>query len=93
MTKWQIIMTSLYFTNCYFFIYTIRNTKDSDKDRNDTNRFFPYLSYLNDTCMDAGTLECTRKGFPKTNIKKGENLNSDSFALKKAMPSQNNILP
>lgn len=86
-------MRSLYFTNCNFLIYTVRNSKDSDEDRNDTNRIFTYLSYLNDTCMDAGPLECTRTGVPKTNIRKAENLNSDSFALKKAMPSQNNILP
>lgn len=86
-------MRSLYFTNCYFFIYTVRNTKDSDKDRNNTNRIFPHLSYLNNTSMNASTLECTITGFPKININKGEKINSDSFVLKKAMTSQTNILP
>lgn len=42
--------------------------------------------------MDASTLECTRTSFPQTNNKKGEKLNSDSFALKKAMTTQNNVL-
>lgn len=48
-----------YFTNHYFFIYTVRNMKDSVKDRNDTNRIFPSLS-----SMDASILQCTRMGFP-----------------------------
>lgn len=56
-------------------------------------RIFTYHSYLNDISMDASTLECTRRDFPKTNIKKKEKLNSNSVALKKAMTSQNNVLP
>lgn len=56
-------MRLLYFTNRYFLKFTVRNMRDSDKGRNYTNRFFPSLSYLNDTGMDGSILQCTRMGF------------------------------
>jgi len=81
---------TLFYQSLLFLLYRKKYERDSDKDRNDTNRSFPSLSCLNDTSTDDSILQCTRMHFP--NIKTREKLNCDSSALKKTVTSQKNIL-
>lgn len=49
----------LFYQSLLFYLYNKKYKRDSNKDRNDTNRIFPSFSYLNDTSVDDNVLECT----------------------------------